>query len=178
MDIFYGDVLFQLAEMRDEVATFFLVSTLAPDFLIPERLRQLDGVARRGFHVVLGFLLDERVPAGPSTFSAEDVMFWACKNGHVSILKTLLDAYHPNTEAAILTSDDQLICPLGLAAFRGQANIVKLILEPDQAYWRLFESQIDSLTSRAYGQWDFYTTEVVELFGAWQSYRGIREDMR
>ncbi|KAL2212316.1 hypothetical protein CC79DRAFT_1364594 [Sarocladium strictum] len=126
----YTDVLFDLAEDIDEVAAFFLVSMIAPAVISPKGFARLSAAAQEGFTQILSFVLSEKIVARWTTFSVDDALLWASRNGHTAIAKTLLEDYQPNLRPESLMPD--YIGPLAEALASRHIEIAKLLVKYDQ----------------------------------------------
>lgn len=126
----YTDVLFDLAEDTDAVAAFFLVSTIAPVFISPKSFTRLHDAAQEGFQQILSFVLDERIVARWTTFSVDDALLWASRNGHTAIAKRLLEDYQPNLRPKSIMPT--YTGPLAEALTWRHVEIAKLLVKYEQ----------------------------------------------
>jgi hypothetical protein len=172
----YADVLFVLAEACTSVASFFIVSLTPSKLLEAKDFVKIRDVALGGFVNVFHFLLQRRLPPGPSTFSADDAMLWACKNGHTSILKVLLEGYQTDLHVETLTSSG--LQPMVRAAYRGHVNAVELLLKLYKGSPQSLMTQADTIEYLAKVHHFPHSEEIIQLLVEWRLKHGIPGDFR
>ncbi|KAL2214392.1 hypothetical protein CC79DRAFT_146123 [Sarocladium strictum] len=160
----YSDVLFALAETFSHVASFFIVSVTPSTLLDANDLVKIRDAALSGFVNIFHLLLQQRLPAGPSTFLADDAMRWACKNGHTSVVKVLLEGYV--SDLGLKPSALFVLPPLVQAALEGHVDVMELLLK---FYKARPESLLDQVITIE-GEDTMYprSKEVVELLVQWR----------
>ncbi|KAH8179738.1 AAA ATPase domain-containing protein [Sarocladium implicatum] len=156
---FYPDALFDLADFQDDVATFFLLSTLPPGSHIfaREQLPKVSQVARNGFKATLEYLLGEGI-ALVSFSSSQGLFCWAAARGHVGLLDFPLRDGAIHNPCTLLN-----FTPLDLAVREGHVSVVqvlrrkRLMTEPSWHAWNLVADR----------EYEHPYIEIVRILRSW-----------